>query len=215
MPIKVDIKDWKYGDTFCFDITENDKKKYLIIYNITNDDNDEKEVYIKISDILPKIIDTKFLNSCEYLCTAMTWFENRYYPINMNETIDEMIERKNKIEYFPDEYGILHIYIGRLKANKIFNNYVRYIGNFSLDLPKGEFIPWSKDMYPLLLDSDMSIEMFVKNMLKAYHNNNLRESKMFNKDYSKIMRKKAKDAFEYSYIVEEKVKQYIHDNYMQ
>lgn len=212
--IKADIKNWKYGDIFLVLCETSEKvKKYLFIYNITNGNSKEKEAYLKISDTLPSEINEEFLNNIDTVCTGLTWFENRYYPTSTDESIDDMIKRKNLIEYFPDETGILHTYICRLNINKTFINSLKYIGNFNLQLPKDEFIPWCKGMYPFLLYDSKKVEKFINLVFELYQNNNLKKSKMYNKEYAQKMRKKAKEAFEYTYIIEKKVNQFISNGF--
>lgn len=68
-------------------------------------------------------------------------------------------------------------------------------------------------MYPFLLHDSKKVEKFINLVFELYQNNNLKKSKMYNKEYAQKMRKKAKEAFEYTYIIEKKVNQFISNGF--
>ncbi len=198
-------KNWDYGDTFALQILG--ENKYIIIYNVESSQKMARRniVYLKITDYLPEKISREFLEKCEFICTGIDWYENRFWPLNASKSVKEIEEERSKIKYYPDEFGILHMYKGKMFFNgksKNFLDSLIYLGNFQLTPPLDEFTPWSIDGLPFLSFEEDTKEDIYNIMLKLYKMNNLRESKMFNLEYANIQRKLAKDAWNYSYIIE-------------
>ncbi len=198
-------KSWDYGDTFALQISG--ENKYIIIYNVESSQNLTRRniVYLKITEYLPEEINNEFLENCEFVCTGLSWFENRFWPLDNSKSIKELVEERSKIKYYPDEFGILHIYKGKMffnkKSKKILDSLI-YLGNFELTTPKDEFMPWSIDALPFLSFEEDTKEDIFNTILKLYKMNNLKESKMFNLEYASTQRKLAQDTWNYSYVIE-------------
>lgn len=196
---------WTCGDTFALQIS--DKAKYIIIYNVEDTQRLTRRniVYLKVTDYLPKEINREFLEKCEFVCTGLSWYENRFWPLDDSISVKSLVEERSKINYYPDEFGILHIYKGKMFFNiksKEFLDSLIYLGNFKLTTPSDEFTPWSIDGLPFLSFAEDTKEKIYNIVMKLYKMNNLRKSKMFDKEYASIQRKLAKAAWEHSYVIE-------------
>lgn len=209
---------WAKGETYALKNNSDNVEyngKYIIIYctgKKSKNDPTGKIVYMKICESLPNKIDKEFLNNCEYICTKIDWYENRFYPLDYKKSITQIVEERSKKTYYPDENGILYIYETLLAirpSNKDFLENLIYLGNFELDPPQKEFIPWESVNIHWIFNFELSPKTFSNNIIGQYENNNLKKSKMFDKTYSKEQRKKAKEAFEYNYEIEKKRKMFL------
>lgn len=177
-------KKWKSGDTFALKLTRNElyKNRYLIFIKYDNLDWEETSnvsfrVKITKGGNLPSSFDE--LDELEYVIVRLCPYENRFLPFSGLKTIDEILKVREKIEYYPDEYGNLNIYIFDIyfgkNSIKILDNMI-YLGNFNFTNPEKEYIPFSRHNAGYYLLSDLE-----EKIISDYESYNLKKSPIYDK----------------------------------
>lgn len=141
----------------------------------------------KILDIsiLPKIDE---IEKAPYVKLNFEWYENRFLPLDKNESISSQIKYKSKIQYSPNRYGMLFIYIGEISKKAI--QKMQYLGNYNLNKPKDEFTTWDNNY---LFFNHENIE---ESIMDSYRLFNLEQSELFDIKKSTKAREETKRTFE-------------------
>lgn len=190
------FKTWQDGDTFALEIIDSNSEyngKFLILNFIKRDYHlDIKYPFfrIKIIDNIDSISKEK-LDNFDYVITGIT------NVMNSNGILDEITEENKKKT---DGYGYLYEYqINILTTNRkhTIPNKLIYLGNFKLEEPKNEYIPWTPYNISLELWEDI-----IDKCISYYEMYNLKKSPLFD----------MKKAMEW-YNREKEVKEYV-TNYM-
>ena len=188
------FRDLKKNDTFVLEIKNCKYAEYngaYLIFNVVGTIRDfsidEPIFRIKFAKQKPKKIDVHSLNELEWVITSFTWYENRLLPIESKER--EKI-KKQQI-YYPNEYGMLHKYLFGYSCKSLPKEF-EYVGNYELDLPCDEYIPWS------IYNIRSAIPKFALDIIiEAYKNYNKRElTELYNHDYTRMQNDIAKEAYE-------------------
>lgn len=184
---KSNPKKWDDGDTFAIKITNCQDKsyngKYLILNHIKRDYHlDLKYPFfrIKIIDNIENISKEK-LDNIEYVITDVV------NVINSSAILDDILEKNKKMA---DNYGYLYQYQIEILTNRKYKipNDLIYLGNYKLNEPEKEYIPWTPCNIHLELWSD-----FIDNCVNYYEEYNLRKSPLFNEEMANKWYNELKD----------------------
>ena len=209
-------KDWKINDVFYTKIKHKDElynNKYLLFIKVGEyqwSKNSKIPVFwLKITkdNNLPETKEE--IDNLEFIITSMTVWEERFFPLmgDYQEMIKDL-EEKKKVKFFPDDFGYLHEYRFALIAfnRKYVPEELEYLGNFEVTPPKDEYIPFSE-----LSINAYRWENLFDNLLERYKLYNLRQSIMYEKEYSENLHKQNKEVFDmqvnltkYDYFCKEK-----------
>ncbi|MGN1337910.1 MAG: hypothetical protein ACI4WW_05480 [Candidatus Coprovivens sp.] len=188
------FRDLKKNDTFILEIKNCKYAEYngcYLVFHTVGSVRDfslyEPTFRIKFAKQKPKKIDAQSLNELEWIITSISWFEERLFPIESKER--EKI-KKQEI-YYPNEYGILNEYLFQYSCKSLPKDF-EYVGNYELDLPSDEYIPWS------IHNIRGAIPKFALDIIiDAYKNYNKREStELYDYEYTKRQNEIAKEAYE-------------------
>ena len=163
------------------------KNKRLITQIVDVLDSKKIKARFKILDIStsPKIDE---IEKATYVKLNFEWYENRFLPLDKNESISSQIEYKSKIQYSPNRYGMLFIYIGEISKKAI--QKMQYLGNYNLSKPKDEFTTWDNNY---LFFNHENIE---ESIMDSYRLFNLEQSELFDTKKSTKAREETKRTFE-------------------
>ncbi len=177
------LSNWKENDVFALKIesTEYPKynRKYLILIHCIIEKEDWKlsrttnTFRVKITKD-KKIPQTKEeIDKLEYIKTSYNGFfkEKMLFP---NDTIDLK----------PDEYLMIYKYVFEVKSLKYKTpKELIYIGNFEIDLPQNEFIPYSQHYGILFCLWKSKYSTIINDLLKHYEELNLKKSEIYDKEF--------------------------------
>ena len=194
MEVIVYYKDFKKNDTFILEIKNCEDSEYngaYLIFNVVGTIRDfsidEPTFRIKFAKQKPKKIDVQNLNELEWIITSFSWFEGRLFPIESKERE----EIKKQEIYYPNEYGILNEYLFRYSCKSLPKDF-EYVGNYELDLPSDEYIPWSVHNIRSAIPK-YAVDIIVS----SYKNYNKRELiELYDYEYTKRQNEIAKGAYE-------------------
>lgn len=174
---------WEMGDTFYVKIENNKKYKgrYLIFtkVDVTAWRTETCLIPIFLVKITPnKVLPTtkEEIDKLEPVKTDIEIWENRFLPMHGNIDREQEIKEKSKVKFYPDEYGYLfsnRVAIVMTRKSTVPEEF-KYLGNFMIELPKEEFVPFTTYNLPLLYKQ--SIEDY---LLRHYEFFNLKTSPMF------------------------------------
>ena len=194
-------KDWKINDVFYTKIKHKDElynNKYLLFIKVGERGWATKSnipvFWLKITkdNNLPKTKEE--IDNLEFIITSMTVWENRFLPLmgGYQEMIKDL-EEKKKVKFFPDDFGYLHAYRFALIAfnRKYVPEELEYLGNFEVTPPKDEYIPFCEQSI-----NTYRWENLFDNLLERYKLYNLRQSIMYEKEYSENLHKENKEEFD-------------------
>lgn len=184
--------EWKCGDAFAY-LLESDLAKerglygrYFLIQKVDEGTwypgHVTPIVYIKITKDGTLPANEEEFDGLEYVQTAFSKFEERFWPIDMSRPAEDIAE-KSKIKYRVDEYGYLPQYrINLLNTSKrVIPKKLIYLGNFkNSSPPENEFIPHSKFNILQVYWKHFG-DTFETKMLERYCFHNLRELSIYKK----------------------------------
>ena len=185
---KLNPKKWEIGDTFYIKIENNEKYKgrYLLFTKVDVTTWGTKTCFIPIflvritqNDILPQTNEE--LENLEAVKTNLCFWENRFWPMHGNMDLSEEIRIKSQVPFYPDEYGYLHtnrIAIVITRKSSIPEEF-NYLGNFIVQNPKEEYIPFSTHNVPLIYREPIEEEL-----IDSYEAFNKRNSQMYRVSYA-------------------------------
>ena len=172
------INKCKKGDCFAYKI-ENDeeyKGRYLILIatelNTSNNGTgspNEKYFRCKITKNNTLPTTKEEIDSLDYILVSTTEMEMRFFPLDGNRLSKELIEERGKVKVYPDENGYLYTYTFGINLRISQLNSLIYLGQFNIDLPKHEFIPFD------LINLDLFSLKHIENILNDYRGNNLKQ----------------------------------------
>lgn len=185
-------KKWVQGDTFAIRIKNNEeyKDRYLILIKYENPEWDiSTNVFsfrakITKDNVLPKTKEE--INALEYIQTRITLFRDRFLPYSGLIPFEELIRERSKVKFYPDENGYLNVYIFSIyfqrKYKEILEEFI-YMGNFDLESPYHEYIPFDKHNCAgfYLLD------ILETRLINNYEDYNLKKSISYDEDNLKAL----------------------------
>ena len=86
------------------------------------------------------------------------------------------------MKIYPDEYGYLYLNIFRIFFTRKLPSTLVYLGNFDIKLPEKEYLPYSSDGNAYNLAFYRLTEEFPKELVEAYKDYNLKQSKLYQKE---------------------------------
>lgn len=168
-------KKWKDGDTFALKIVNCDNSFYNDKFLILNFIKRDYHLNVKYPFFRIKIVDNidsinkKKLDNPDYIIT------NIFNIAESSAILDEILDENRKKA---DNYGYLYQYQVNILTNSKYNipNDLIYLGNFKLNEPVNEYIPWTPHNIRFELWKDI-----VNESVWLYESYNLRKSEFFDK----------------------------------
>lgn len=130
------------------------------------------------------------------ICTHVLPMEERFIPINCCIPVKEYLRNVASIPVYPDKEGRLYEYnyIVMIEDKKdIFSDGLEYLGNFTLPIPKNNFIHTNDESRMSDFVDSMTVNDFIDEMLGYYENNNLKKSILLDNNKFKEIRKSFKE----------------------
>lgn len=181
-------RDWEIGDTFYYQINNPDvniDKRYFIFIKVGNLDK-EPIFRVKITEGNTLLRTNKELERLEYIKTMVITWEDRFIPFDGHISDEELIMERNKIKFYPDEFGFLHEYLINISIRTRRNvpKDWDYLGNFALTPPQDEYIPFS----PYNIRGCLWITA-KEELVRDYYRYNKRDINFYNKKIASERRK--------------------------
>lgn len=176
---KTKLSNWEEGDVFALRINSEEHKEYngkyiILIHTIINKDNwkmtrttNSFRAKITKDSILPKTKEE--LEKLEYIKASRNGYllEKTRFPK----------ETKN---LYPDKYHLIYKYLFVIKSFKYkVPEDLIYIGNFNLEPPQNEYIPYSQHHGVLYSFWNEKYSKIVEKLLNSYEWLNLKKAKTF------------------------------------
>ena len=193
----INTKTIKYGDTFALKIDHCNNTyyngKYLILNYIKDEYHQKLNGYVFRVKIVDSIdgVDKKFLDKFQYIITRVT------NVVHSSNILDELKKENIKLA---DQYNYLYQYQVQVFNKRLLKDLV-YLGNFKLEFPKNEYIPWT----PYNIDGYYWHQL-VNEMVYDYEQYNLQKANLF-----KL--KVAKEWYEQELEIKKDVIKYFNDNF--
>lgn len=185
--------EWKIGDVFAYRLESDLAKerdlygRYFLIQKIDegiwHPGHVVPIVYVKITSDTNLPSNVEKYNKLEYVQTWFTKYEERFWPIDMKRSQEDIAE-KSKINYQVDKYGFLPQYRVKLlnTSKRAIPTKLIYVGNFANTIrPQKEFVPHSKENVVPVPWKQFD-ETFETKMIKLYCGHNLREFSIYAKN---------------------------------
>lgn len=198
---KRDPKTWEIGDVFALEINNPNNSvydgKYFIFIkeNERNWVNNKKipifRIKITPNKILPKTKDE--IEELEYVQTWLVLWEERFLPFVSGPELENEIERRKNMTYYPDEFGYLSQYLISVivtSKRQVPKNF-QYLGNYMISSPKDEYVPF---------DLGNTCCEYFKNITSVlvadYIRYNKKDPSIYNMEHAQRIRKIAKEVHE-------------------
>lgn len=204
---KITSKKLENGDTFVTRIEDKNSKYYgqYLIFICFKDEfwfkywtkswYDEKHsTLFRIKITTNKKVPTtkEEIDSLEYVISKSKCIEEAYYPLMGSMTYEELVESRSFQELCPDEYGYLNEYLNEVwYSRKDPLPDFEYLGNFDVEKPKDEFIPFGCDMHGAFF------HQIIGDTLENYSGFNKHEYGMYTPDGISNWHKQAKEDLEF------------------
>lgn len=165
------------GDVYIYKLSEEANKlsfnneNLLLILDEIKVENDIERLIFRVKITKEKSVEQneKFINSLEYIQTSYTEWNDRFLPLQMNKSMEQIMEDRRKLNCQVDENGVLKIYLIEIEIKKKIKK-LEYIGNYlNIEKPKYEFIPIDKINIPYT-----NLKYMEKDIINAYISNNLK-----------------------------------------
>lgn len=182
--------EWKYGDVYAYQLESDlaEEKglygRYFLIQKVDegvwHPGHVVPIVYVKITSDTNLPSNVEEYNQLEYVQTWFTKYEERFWPIDMRRSKEDIAE-KSMITYHVDEFGFLPQYRAKLlnTSKRVIPTKLFYVGNFTNAVPpQKEFVPHSKENVVSVSWKQFD-ETFETKMIKLYCGHNLKELSIY------------------------------------
>jgi len=182
------FRKWKIGDTFAYKIKNNEeyKDRYLILIRYENsswDDIDTSSPSFRVKITKDRNLPTtkEEIDKLEYIKIYLCPYCDRFLPYSGEISNEELIKERSKVKFYPDKHGRLTEYIISLhcyrKNLQELENFI-YLGNFDINSPKKEYIPFCNLNCRIIILEDIE-----ERILEFYEDYNLKKGVYYDKEY--------------------------------